>query len=68
MNKARKSRNQLGQALVEYILVLAVTIALAATFGNSIRTAILGLWTYITRSVTAACPTGCPSNPAYRLR
>ena len=67
MDNARKSSNEVGQALVEYLLLMTVAIGVASAFGNSIRGAILGFWTYITRSVTAGCPTGCPTRSGYRL-
>ena len=69
MLKARKSSlAQGGQAIVEYLIMITVAIALVSVFGSGMRNALGRLWSYYTQSVSAGCPTGCPSETKYRLR
>ena len=63
-----KKISEEGQAVVEYILMLAVSISIVAGISVSFRNAILALWSYYTQQITAACPTNCPPNPSYKFR
>ncbi len=69
MLKASKSRQSVdGQAIVEYLIMITLALALVTSFNSSIRKSLAGLWTFYTQSVSAACPTGCPAETRYRLR
>lgn len=57
-----------GQAMVEYLVMLTVAVTLVASVGSSFRNALFGIWGFYTRSISAACPTGCPPNPAYQFK
>jgi Flp pilus assembly pilin Flp len=58
-------RNEEGQALVEYLLMIVIAISLMGGIAAGLRKGVIGVWGFYTRSVTAACPSGCPANPKY---
>ncbi len=60
-------REQEGQALLEYMLMLSLAVGAVSAMTVGFRKIILRLWGSMTQDITAACP-GCPSNPSYRFK
>ncbi|MCC7441377.1 MAG: hypothetical protein IT285_07080 [Bdellovibrionales bacterium] len=54
-----------GQAIVEYVVMLGVTVTIVGTLAQGLRAIILVLWQTMTCDISAACPT-CP--PAEEIR
>jgi Flp pilus assembly pilin Flp len=55
-----------GQAVVEYILMLAVALTIVITISQGMRGSLLGFWKTLSREIAAACP-GCPPVAEPRL-
>jgi hypothetical protein len=55
-----------GQALVEYILMLAFVVALLGIINAGFKKSICGLWRDFFAEISAACP-GCTPDPSYRF-
>lgn len=55
----RKSGDELGQALIEYVLLIAVTISLVTLMATGLRRSVFKLWSFYTKAIAAPCP-GCP--------
>jgi Flp pilus assembly pilin Flp len=53
------AREEEGQALIEYVLLIAITISLVTLMATGLRKSVFGLWGFYTRAVAAPCP-GCP--------
>jgi Flp pilus assembly pilin Flp len=53
------SRNESGQAVVEYILAVLVAMAIVGAITGAFRKSVVKTWSFMTRQVAAACP-GCP--------
>lgn len=53
--------NDEGQAVVEYILMLVVTVSVVSIIGLGFRKTLFKLWSTFSREIAAACP-GCPSD------
>ncbi len=58
-------KNQSGQAIVEYLLMLVMSIMIVSIIGISFRKSVMALWYAWTKDITAACP-GCPGDPQIR--
>jgi Flp pilus assembly pilin Flp len=52
-------RDDDGQAVVEYVLLLTISLAVMISLANGFRRICLTLWQTMTCDITAACP-GCP--------
>jgi hypothetical protein len=63
----RPGLGESGQAIFEYLLMVALAIAMTALMATSFRKTLLLVWGYYIQNISAACP-GCPPNPAYRFR
>jgi Flp pilus assembly pilin Flp len=63
VRKARK--NQSGQAVVEYMIMLVMVLTLMVAVSFAFRRAVRSFWQIITCEVSAACP-NCPSDPNVR--
>ena len=55
------SRDDRGQAVVEYILMVSITVMSVGALGYGLRKTLFSLWTVFAREISAACP-GCPSD------
>jgi Flp pilus assembly pilin Flp len=45
-----------GQALVEYLLALGFAIAIAASMGPTLKTAIKSVWQFMVTNIAPPCP------------
>ena len=59
--------NNQGQAVVEYLLMVAVAVALIGIIGTGFRRGLILLWERMAKDISAACP-GCPPSPDVRIR
>jgi Flp pilus assembly pilin Flp len=57
--------NESGQALIEYVLLIALTISLVTIMATGLRRSVFTLWGFYTKSIAAPCP-GCPAPPEVR--
>ena len=53
------ARDETGQAIVEYILMLLVAMTIVVAISKGMRGSLNRFWETLTREVAAACP-GCP--------
>lgn len=67
MEQLRKGQNQVGQTILEYILLLAVATSVVLLINQGFRNIRNGLWMRIVCEVSAACP-GCPPPPDIKSR
>jgi Flp pilus assembly pilin Flp len=57
--------NESGQAVVEYVLILAMVVSVTTAMAIGFRKSLFAFWTLLTKEVSAACP-GCPADPSIR--
>lgn len=57
-----------GQALVEYVLMLAVSLSIVAAIGYGFKNALVKLWGIYHKEISSPCPACPPNNPGYRFR
>jgi Flp pilus assembly pilin Flp len=55
----RKRNSEAGQALIEYVLLIAITISLVTIMATGLRRSVFTLWSFYTKAIAAPCP-GCP--------
>ena len=60
-------RDQEGQAIVEYILGLVITVGVVSAVVIGIKRPLFSLWETFAKEISAACP-GCPPEPKVRIR
>jgi Flp pilus assembly pilin Flp len=65
--KAPGARNQSGQAVVEYMLMLLTVISVVSIMGFGFRKSLFALWQSFARDIAAACP-GCPPPSNVKIR
>jgi Flp pilus assembly pilin Flp len=53
-------RDEQGQAIVEYILMLAMVISVVAIIATSFRKSIRLIWLQLTKEIAAGCPDCAP--------
>jgi Flp pilus assembly pilin Flp len=53
-------KDESGQALIEYVLLIALTISLVTIMATGLRKSVFTLWTFYTQAIAAPCP-GCPA-------
>lgn len=58
--------NDRGQAVVEYVLMLAIVVAMIGVMSTGFRRALISLWGKMARDISAPCP-GCPPPPEVRF-
>jgi Flp pilus assembly pilin Flp len=63
----RLHRDEEGQAVVEYILMVSATIVSVGALSFGFRKTLFKIWEMFARDITAACP-GCPPEDKIRLR
>ncbi len=56
--KSRKPET-VGQALVEYLLMLSLAVILVVIIQKGLKSSVFKLWSSFTKDIVAACP-GCP--------
>jgi Flp pilus assembly pilin Flp len=54
-------RDEDGQAVVEYLLVVSITITVTGMLAMGLRKTLFALWSTFAKDIVAACP-GCPSD------
>jgi Flp pilus assembly pilin Flp len=64
----KEMRNEEGQAVVEYILMLVLVVSIVGIIAVSFKRSILVMWGSFTQDVAAACPHDCPKNSQYQFR
>lgn len=60
-------RDDAGQAVIEYVLMVSVTVTAVGALGYGFRKTLFKIWQAFARDITAACP-GCPPDPKIRLK
>ena len=53
--------DQEGQAVIEYVLMVSVTVGATGALVYGLRKTLFKLWSALAMDITAACP-GCPSD------
>jgi len=66
MIKNRLLKNDQGQAVVEYVLMLAIVVAMVGVMSTGFRHALISLWRKMARDISAPCA-GCPPPPEVRF-
>jgi Flp pilus assembly pilin Flp len=61
------TRENQGQAVVEYVLMLFLVVAAVAIIGTGFRKSLYGLWEGLSGEIAAGCP-GCPKDNSIRVR
>ena len=64
---SRLSRDEEGQAVVEYILMILMAVSVVTIIGVGFRKTLFKLWTLFAREISAGCP-GCPADPRVIVR
>lgn len=59
-------RDEEGQAVVEYLLMVSVTVVAAGILSFGFRKTLFKLWGMFSREITAGCP-GCPPDPQIKM-
>ena len=59
-------RDEEGQAVVEYVLMLITAISVVALMGAGLRRSLFTVWEFFAKQISAACP-GCPPDPSVRF-
>lgn len=72
MRKGRSLRELLreeddGQAVLEYLLMLAVTVSVLGVLASGMRRVLVELWEKMARQIAAPCP-GCTPPESVRIR
>jgi Flp pilus assembly pilin Flp len=56
-----------GQAVVEYVLMLAVVVSVVSIMASSFRRILFQFWTQMSKEISAGCPK-CIADPSIRSR
>lgn len=54
--------NRRGQAILEYVLMMLIVVALVAILSKGLKSSLLIIWEFMAQRISAACP-GCPPPP-----
>ncbi|MCM2277617.1 MAG: hypothetical protein NDJ89_06030 [Oligoflexia bacterium] len=60
-------RSESGQAVLEYVLMIALALSIVAIFGIGIRRSVITVWERIARDIAAPCPR-CEPPPQVQIR
>ncbi len=68
MRSQRKKppRSKSGQAVLEYVLTIAIVVAFVSAIAGIFRASVIRLWEVMTQEVSAPC-IGCPPDDQIRL-
>lgn len=55
------AQDEEGQAVIEYVLMVSVTVGATGALAFGLRKTLLALWSSFAKDIQAACP-GCPSD------
>ena len=61
------ARQEEGQAIIEYVLMVSITVTAVGALGFGFRRTLFKLWESFSKDITAACP-GCPPDRSIQLR
>jgi Flp pilus assembly pilin Flp len=70
MGKSRKTpiiRNQQGQAVLEYMLMLSVALAVVTTLSIGFKQSLFTIWGIFSKEISAPCPS-CVPDPKVQFR
>ena len=59
-------KDESGQAIIEFMLLLLVTVGIMATLKTSLKNLTVKFWTFLAKRISAPCP-GCRSDPEFDL-
>lgn len=59
--------DQEGQAVVEYVLMVMIAMAVVGVIATGFRKSLIALWEKMAQDISAPCP-GCPPPPDVRIR
>ena len=54
--------SQRGQAILEYVLMMLIVVAMVAILSKGLKSSLLIMWEFMAQKISAACP-GCPPPP-----
>lgn len=60
-------REEDGQAVLEYILMLSIAVLVIGSFATGLRKVLVQIWERMAQDIAAPCP-GCPPPPGMRIR
>jgi Flp pilus assembly pilin Flp len=60
-------RNQQGQAVLEYMLMLSVALAVVTTISIGFKKSLFTIWGIFSKEISAPCP-GCAADPKVQFR
>lgn len=61
-------RDERGQAVVEYMLMIALVLGVVFLMAHGLKGSILNVWQSFSRDISAACPHDCPPPPNVQFR
>ncbi len=67
MTKNSLLQDDQGQAIVEYVLMLAIVVSIIGVLGVGFRRALISLWEKMAKDISSPCP-GCAPPPEVRIR
>ncbi len=60
------SKDESGQAIVEYVIILAMVVSVVTMMSSQLRRALFTFWETMAKEISAACP-DCPKDPTIRF-
>lgn len=59
-------RDEDGQTMVEFALMIMIAVTLVSVMNRIFRSAIKKMWIGLSKEIAAACPSGCAAPPEIR--
>jgi Flp pilus assembly pilin Flp len=56
MKVARRIQSQAGQAVIEYVLILAIVMSVMVVLNRGLQTSIRTIWVTLAKEIAAPCP------------